>query len=68
MDGLLLLLGRAAGVGGVVMCIVAAAMRLLGNYYLGTLQLGTLLQAGIAGVAIGCFLLLLAGRSSPPRE
>ncbi|WP_291995550.1 hypothetical protein [Candidatus Accumulibacter sp. ACC003] len=70
MDGLLLLLGRAAGIVGLGLCLVAAVMRLLGNFYLGTLQLATLLQAGIGGVVIGCFflLLVLAARSLPARE
>jgi len=69
MDGLLLLLGRVAGIGGLGLCIVAAVMRFLGNFYLGTFQLTTLLQAGIGGVVIGCFflLLVLAGRSLPAR-
>ena len=64
MDVLLLLLGRAAGFAGVLLCVVAVVARVLGNYWLAGFQLGTLMQAGIAGVAIGCFLLLVAqGRS-----
>ncbi len=68
MEKLLLWLGRVAGIGGLVLCLVAAMLRLRGDFYLGTLQLVTLLQAGIAGIVIGCFLLLLvlierAGRS-----
>lgn len=59
MDGLLLLLGRAAGFVGLLMCVVAAVARLLGKYYLAGFQLGTMLQAGIAAVVVGCFLLLL---------
>jgi hypothetical protein len=60
MDGLLLLLGRAAGFAGVLLCVVAAVARLIGTYWLAGFQLGTLMQAGIAGVVIGCFLLLVA--------
>ena len=56
----LLLLGRAAGFGGMLLCVVAAAVRLAGGYYLWTFQLVTLLQAGIAALVAGCFLLLLA--------
>lgn len=59
MDGLLLWLGRAAGFGGLLLCVVAVVLRLLGRFYLGTFQLGTLLQAGIAAIAAACFLLLL---------
>jgi len=48
----------------VLLCVVAVVARVLGNYWLAGFQLGTLMQAGIAGVAIGCFLLLVAqGRS-----
>jgi hypothetical protein len=60
MDVLLLSLGRAAGFAGVLLCVVVAVARLLGNYWLAGFQLGTLMQAGIAGVVIGCFLLLVA--------
>ncbi len=57
---ILLLLGRAAGLGGMLLCLVAAAVRLAGGgYYLWTFQLVTLLQAGIAALVVGCFLLLL---------
>lgn len=67
MNGLLLLLGRTAGIGGLLLCIAAAAVRLQGKYYMGGVQLTTLLQAGIAATAIGCFFLLwaltAAGRS-----
>jgi len=60
MDVLLLSLGRAAGFAGVLLCVVVAVARLRGNYWLAGFQLGTLMQAGIAGVVIGCFLLLVA--------
>ncbi|EXI89272.1 MAG: hypothetical protein AW11_01595 [Candidatus Accumulibacter regalis] len=60
MDALLLLLGRVVGFAGLLLCVVAAVARLLGNYWLAGIQLGTLMQAGIAAVVIGCFLLLVA--------
>jgi hypothetical protein len=60
MNALLLLLGRAAGLGGILLCVVAGAARLSGQYYMGNYQLTTLLQAGIAAVVMGCFFLLLA--------
>jgi hypothetical protein len=43
-----------------LLCIVAGAARLSGQYYMGNYQLTTLLQAGIAAVVMGCFFLLLA--------
>ncbi|MBK7954768.1 MAG: hypothetical protein KBE22_11105 [Candidatus Accumulibacter sp.] len=70
MDALLLLLGRVAGFAGLLLCVAAAGMRLAGNYYLGSLQLSTLLAGGVAAIVVGCFFLLLvltvpgrAGRS-----
>ena len=50
----------AAGLGGLLLFIVAGAARFFGQYYMGNFQLTTLLQAGIAAVVIGCFFLLLA--------
>ena len=59
MKSVLLLLGRLAGVGGLLLCVAAAVIRLRGTYYIGSLQVGTLLQAGIAAMGIACFFLLL---------
>jgi hypothetical protein len=60
MQNYILLAGRAAGVLGILMCVVAAAARVTGHFYLGGLSAETLLQAGTAGAAIGNFLLLVA--------
>lgn len=60
MDNLLVLLGRVAGIGGALLCVAAVAVRLAGHYYLGIFQLGTVLQAGVAAIVVGCFFLLLA--------
>ena len=59
MESLLLLLGRLAGIGGLALCVVAAVVRLQGNFYLGAMQVGTLLQAGVAAIVVACFFLLL---------
>jgi len=58
MKELLLWLGRLCGVCGAVLCIASLAFRLHGSYLIGGFQVGTLLQAGIAGLAAGSFLLL----------
>jgi len=58
MDNLLLLVGRLAGIGGALLCAVAVAFRVSGRFLLGAFQLGTLLQAGIAAMILGCFCLL----------
>ena len=60
MDRLLVLIGRLSGIIGIFVCATAVSTRLLGNYYLAGFAGTTLLQAGIAGVAIGCFMLLAA--------
>lgn len=57
---ILIKLGMIAGLGGVLLCIVGAASRLSGAYWLGSFQVGTLLQAGIAAMVFGCFCLLTA--------
>lgn len=69
MNELLLWIGRAAGVGGVLLCGVAAVLRLSGHYWLGSFQVGTLLQAGIAAMVAGClcFLVMLTERTKAGR-
>ena len=69
MVRLLLWLGRAAGGAGALVCLVAGAFRLTGNYWLGGFQLGTLLLAGVAMMTLGCLCLLavLTERAQPAR-
>ena len=59
MNNLLLLLGRAAGVAGLLLIAVAVVVRLTGAYWLGAFQVGTVLLGGTAALAAGCFALLL---------
>lgn len=59
MENLLLWIGRLAGAGGALLCVVAALARVTGRYWLGSFQLGTLFQAGIAAMVVGCLCLLL---------
>jgi hypothetical protein len=65
MDEFLLWLGRAAGFAGVLVCAVAAAVRLSGQYFIGGFQVTTLLQVGMAAMIAGClcFLVVLTERS-----
>ncbi len=51
-------LGWAAGLAGVVLCVASVAARLSGNFWIGSFQTGTLLQAGIAAMVFGCFCFL----------
>lgn len=60
MESLLLTFGRVAGLAGAVVFVLAIAARLLGVFWLGGFQVGTLLQAAIAAMVFGCFSLLMA--------
>ena len=60
MNALLLLIGRAAGVVGALLCAGAIVIRLGGNYWVGGYQVGTLLLAGSAAMIGGCLCLLWA--------
>ena len=54
MQMLLLWIGRLAGVAGVLIALVAVLARGSGKYVVAGLQVGTLLQAGIAAMVLGC--------------
>jgi len=60
MDNSLVLLGRIAGVLGMLLCLISGISRLSGLHWLGGFETVTLLQGGIAGMVLGCFFLLLA--------
>ncbi len=60
METLLIWTGRLAGLAGVVLCVIAGAVRLSGAYWLGQFQATTFLQVGVAGMVLGCFCLLMA--------
>jgi hypothetical protein len=51
---LLLWVGRSAGAVGVLLCVVAAVVRMRGVYALAGFQVGTLLLAGMAAMLVGC--------------
>ena len=54
MQGLQLWIARIAGLAGALMALVAVGARLAGQFWVGSLQSGTLLQAGIAAMVAGC--------------
>jgi len=60
MQELLVWIGRLAGVAGVALCVVAVVARLVGAYWLGGFQVGTLLQVGVAAMVLGCLGYLAA--------
>jgi len=53
-------IGKAVGGLGILACAVAIALRLLGMYTVMGFSTGAMLQAGMAALLTGCFLLLLA--------
>jgi predicted Kef-type K+ transport protein len=65
MNDLLLLIGRVAGIGGALLCAVAAVLRVSGLYWFAGFQIGTLLLMGTAVMVVGCvsFLAVLTERS-----
>ncbi|CDH47470.1 MAG: hypothetical protein IPL59_15780 [Candidatus Competibacteraceae bacterium] len=66
MEMLLLWIGRLAGLVGVVACLIAIGARLGGAFWIAGFQVGTLLQAGIAAMVLGCLahLVVLTLRSA----
>ena len=65
MSGLLLWVGRLAGLAGVLLCGVAAAVRLSGGYQLGAYQALTVLDAGTALMVMGALAYAAALAESP---
>ena len=61
---LLLWVGRLAGLAGVLICAVAAVVRVGGSHMVGGYTSSSVLQAGIAVMLLGClgYLALLARR------
>lgn len=56
----LVVIGQLAGLVGIALCVGSGVARLSGMHWLGRFETLTILQAGIAGLALGCFCLLLA--------
>ena len=64
MESLLLWVGRLAGIAGVLVCLLAIALRFRGVYNFAGFQIGTLLLAGIGAMLLGClaYVALIAER------
>lgn len=58
MNNLLRWLGRSAGVIGVLLCAVSFLARAAGVWTIGGFQVGSVLQAGMAGMILGCLAYL----------
>jgi hypothetical protein len=60
MESLLLLIGRIAGIVGLIVSGWAAITRVSGAYHTGGFPVGTLLLGGITAMVAACLFLLLA--------
>lgn len=67
MNDVLLWTGRLCALAGVLLCAWAVAGRLSGTYFLAGFQVGTVLQAGIVALLVGCVSFLLVLTRRPPR-
>jgi hypothetical protein len=65
MINLLLWIGRIAGLLGIAAAAAAVLLRASGVWHVGGLQLGTLLQAGIAALACGAWAYAAAVAERP---
>lgn len=59
MEAFLLWVGRVVGLIGVLLTVVSGALRVTDQFLVAGFQVGTLLLAGIAGMVLGAFCLLL---------
>ena len=53
MSNLLIFIGRLAGILGVALGVVSVGARVLGMFFIGAVQVGTLFQASIASMVLG---------------
>jgi hypothetical protein len=58
MNKLLRLTGRTAGIIGVLLCAVSTLTRVAGVWVVGGFQIGTMFQAGMAAMILGCLAYL----------
>ena len=59
MSNLLRWTGRSAGIIGVLLCAVSVVARVAGVWAVGGFQVGTVLQAGMAAMILGCLAYLV---------
>jgi hypothetical protein len=58
MDQLLRWTGRVSGLVGLLVCVAAVLARASGLFVLGNFQVGTMLQAGMTAMILGCLAYL----------
>jgi len=67
MAQLLTWIGRLAGFLGVIACAIALTARLTGNWAVGGMPIGTLLQLGMAAMILACLAFCAVLVERPPR-
>ena len=55
MNTVLIWIGRLAGLVGVAAVVCAVVLRAAGHWHVGSLQIGTLLNGGVAALALGAW-------------
>jgi hypothetical protein len=65
MNSLLRWVGRLAGVIGLAAMACAVALRLSGVWYVGGLQTGTLMNAGVAAMVVGAWAYVASMAEDP---
>ncbi len=55
MNTLLIWIGRLAGLVGLVAVACAVVLRVMGTWHLGGLQIGTLMNGGVAALVLGAW-------------
>ena len=68
MRNALIWIGRLVAVLGVAIMVAAVGFRLGGIYFIGNLQVGTLLNVGLAGMVLACVCFLAALTSRGPGQ
>ncbi|WP_428607255.1 hypothetical protein [Sedimenticola sp.] len=58
MNALLEKAGTAAGIVGILICLIAGLVRLSGSYYLSGYGVQSIMMAGIGLIIVACFLKL----------
>ena len=58
MNNLLRWTGRSGGLIGVLLCVVSVVVRATGTFGVGGFQVGTVFQAGMASMILGCLAYL----------
>lgn len=65
MSSLLIWVARIAGLAGILLCAAAFLARVQHQWSLGSYSIGSILQAGMAGMLLGCLAYLASLAERP---